>query len=379
MNKHFEMSYKMRNITILLVALLITAYFSILFIKGFSITAGESNYTEIVDIPQNDTSFGGIFSHQKPNDSLPHYRYRIIEDSFKLLQKAIEDENKSKFFTGKSIGRFGLYSMHKSNKIKYSSFHLSTTNEFIIATDSIKKFEELQSKIKNQDSIKLLEKRIEEIWRTYTENENKKKLQEEETVRELYYIGLNGYYKEYETKFFIKNDTYNLAYVVWDSLKKKSDGAVRYGHYEQKQIPVRYSEDKGIMFIPISKASYKVLNIIFEIFFVFISFIAVLVYIVLPATFLLSISKGKAFTARNIGLLKLISYSLIVFIGLTLVIPYFLHFLFHNRIPEEFKLVSFRELLFSNLNHLFIAIAVFLIMRAFKKGYKLQQEQDLTV
>lgn len=50
-----------------------------------------------------------------------------------------------------------------------------------------------------------------------------------------------------------------------------------------------------------------------------------------------------------------------------------------HRIPSDFMLPGFGVTIWENLTNLFIGVAIFIIGMAFRKGYQLQQEQDLTI
>ena len=48
-------------------------------------------------------------------------------------------------------------------------------------------------------------------------------------------------------------------------------------------------------------------------------------------------------------------------------------------IPDDFKMESLLQKIADNLVVLIIAVITFIIAKAFKKGYTLQYEQDLTI
>jgi hypothetical protein len=48
-------------------------------------------------------------------------------------------------------------------------------------------------------------------------------------------------------------------------------------------------------------------------------------------------------------------------------------------IPAEFKLREVQFVLWDNFYWILVAVALYVIALAFKRGYQLQQEQDLTV
>src|ERR1035437_748396 len=56
-----------------------------------------------------DTAFGGIFASPYVNDSLPHYRFKLIEDSLNSIKQMQEHADKGLFALGRSIGCIGIY------------------------------------------------------------------------------------------------------------------------------------------------------------------------------------------------------------------------------------------------------------------------------
>ena len=70
---------------------------------------------------------------------------------------------------------------------------------------------------------------------------------------------------------------------------------------------------------------------------------------------------------------------LFVYASLTMLAPYMIKFVFRKLIPEELRLEPFSSRIEANLYLFLIAIALFIIGKAFQKGYNLQEEEDLTV
>jgi hypothetical protein len=60
-------------------------------------------------------------------------------------------------------------------------------------------------------------------------------------------------------------------------------------------------------------------------------------------------------------------------------VPYILRFIFRDLIPQEFMLESFGRVLLSQLSSFVAALGLYMISKAFRRGYKLQQENALTI
>jgi hypothetical protein len=186
-----------------------------------------------------------------------------------------------------------------------------------------------------------------------------------------HYFALNGYTHDENVHFFMENGAFNLAYVKWHAPNK--------GHYERKAIPVRFSQERGSVLFPLTKSQYRwISGLVYALVLLYV-FIAIFCFLGLPAQVLINISRGKPFEPRNIGYLRIMSLALFLQVILSLISPYVLHLFFRNRIPPEFELKPFLPLLFNNTYQVVAALAILLIAKAFQRGYKLQQEQDLTI
>jgi len=131
--------------------------------------------------------------------------------------------------------------------------------------------------------------------------------------------------------------------------------------------------------IPISYKEYKFISTSLSI--LSITFIFLLVYILLglPIQILINISRGKAFIKKNIQMFRQMSVALFIYSLLAIFFPYLLRVLFWKTIPDDFILPRIWESVFNNLYTVLVAVGLFLIGKAFQKGYMLQEEQDLTV
>jgi hypothetical protein len=187
-----------------------------------------------------------------------------------------------------------------------------------------------------------------------------------------YYLKLPGYSLLYPNQFFMIGNRYYITTVQQDPVSKTY-------HYARKQIPVRYSSDQKEVLIPVSPGVYRTLNVVIIVLIFILIIVSIYVLLGLPIQLLINISKGNAFTLKNIRILRLIAITLFSLTTLNIVAPYLLRLLFSRYVPEEFHLEPFLTVLGNKLNGLFLSVAVFIISMAFKRGYDLQKEQELTV
>jgi hypothetical protein len=187
-----------------------------------------------------------------------------------------------------------------------------------------------------------------------------------------YYLKLPGYSLLYPNQFFMIGNRYYITTVQQDPVSKTY-------HYARRQIPVRYSSDQKEVLIPVSPGVYRTLNVVMIVLIFILIIVSIYVLLGLPIQLLINISKGNAFTLKNIRILRLIAITLFSLTTLNIVAPYLLRLLFSRYVPEEFHLEPFWNVFGNKLTGLFLSVAVFIISMAFKRGYDLQQEQELTV
>ena len=169
-------------------------------------------------------------------------------------------------------------------------------------------------------------------------------------------------------------------------LDNKFNAYYRDGNYYLKHkisnrvepIKVAYLAETKSILIPISEKAYNIAWIGFLAIIVPASIGLLYILLGLPINILISISRGKVFTKVNIIDLHLVAYSLLGFAFAQMLMPYIIKLFLAGRIPATFS-ISFTELLSSEVTDFIIGFIILVIARAFAKGYKLQQEQDLTI
>jgi hypothetical protein len=189
-----------------------------------------------------------------------------------------------------------------------------------------------------------------------------------------YYLQLPQYKLEQNSSFFISNNSWYIKYVVWDFISK--DQKSRHGHVAKKQVRFRFSKDEKALLIPITKTAFNILKPL--VMLIGIAFLIIMLYLVigLPARVLINISKGEPFCESNIRDLY--------FLGVAIMSLPFFNLLGKGLLYLSFKKYMVPEVQFDfDLSSFFswiVAGAVVLIVAsAFNKGYKLQEEQALTI
>ena len=363
-----------------LIASCFTLYFYSFSSSRSSFSTGPFPMDWSFTMPEEDTAFGGLFFHPYVDDSLPHYQYQRLQDSFMQKKQAIELNNRS-IGGGKEFGAIGIYEIKKDWKASLSRNIDNDDPLLKLMHDSLTSLGEDMLVIQNKDSLSAIEKlQGEVLWRINVRS-NEIIKREEQTDENMYYFALNGYsFKDHNTKFFIdNNNSYNLAYVVWDSVERRTFDSTKVGHYERKQIAVRYSTDDKRILVPITKSRYNFYNTAVDLFTYIFIFLFFYFFVGLPLQIIVNISKGEPFHKKNIYRFKLMAWALFIYTLLALIIPYVLKFIYRDVIPSEFVLDPFIYHLQSRVYLFLIAIGLFVVGKAFERGHRIQKENALTI
>lgn len=185
-----------------------------------------------------------------------------------------------------------------------------------------------------------------------------------------YFIRLNGYTLKNDAWFFIDKGKYYIRhYPVWNT---------------PKEIEVRYSAGyvnlpwDSALLIPISRKTYDIMKVLVIVLLVGVLLFSLYITIVLPVRILYSIATGKPFTKGNIQRLHIIGWVLLGFALLPSLISILIELVLSRKIPNEIY-YPFIQSIFDNRAILIAGLIVLLLATAFKRGYQLQKEQDLTI
>jgi len=335
----------------------------------------ESIITEIYPAYDDDTAFGGVFANPAPvNDSLPHYLYQHLADSLKQLIKERQLENNVVSMEGGwgfgSVGMYTLQTPITSLAEKLREKHLTDRLDSltIAATHKI-------ATLTNEDSIKRIKDQLHDTTAYFNRLLNQRV---PISPDHLHYLSLQGYSLPERTKFFVQNGTYNLAYLKVDSVKKWRNVTRRYCHYERKQIPVRYSAENKMLFIPVSTKLYKVLSIAGPVVSCFL-IVAGYFFLAFSLQILINISRGNAFDDKNVRRLNIMALILLIVTVGSILLPYIFRLCFSKMIPNDFIFPGIWSKVSDKTGAFIVVVVIFITGKAFQKGNKLQKEQDLTI
>ncbi|HEX6426173.1 MAG TPA: hypothetical protein VF008_00755, partial [Niastella sp.] len=312
------------SILALVIAGLITVYFS--FMMWTAEPASDNfHYTttyRLIQLPEGDTAFGGIFSSFRINDSLPHYAYQLIADSLKKINDERQQENGSMDAQGNTLGPLGVYDFPVWKK---QDWNRSISKQYIAQLDSVTNLAYKKiAATTNKDSIQKIKDQLRDTSAYYNSLISQETAAGDTATDHFYYFGLHGYVLNKDAKFFIQNGTYNLAYIKLDTIIKNKTGSSEEGHYERKQIPVRYATEKKRLLIPVSRQQYNVLNIVVGVVSISLIFAALYFFLGLPILILISISKGRAFDDMNIRRFSIMARLMLAVALINVVLPYVL-------------------------------------------------------
>jgi hypothetical protein len=378
---------KRLSIIAIIIAAVVTLYF-LIGILTFSISsesyshsqATESSSWNMPDSSENVSSFGGIFLYNQASDSMPHYKYQRIEDSIKGKKQELNNQNNSVEANFQGFQNIGIAAIAKQSSWTQLYKQIDSLPALKKLQDSSRAIMLGANTMHNDDSASLTLARANEISerRSALLTRLMDSARKEHAKDQLYFLGIGNFSLDNESRFFIQNGTYHLAYLSWDTVR--TNGRVRVvGHYTSKPLQVRYAADNKRLLIPISKGLHDFLAVVNLVFLSLFMFVCVYIFVGLPVHLLVTISRGRAFTEKNISAFRVMSTALFIISICSIIYPYVFRWWYRNIIPADFSLPSPASAIWDNAWPLLIALILFVIGKAFKKGYRLQQENELTV
>lgn len=162
-----------------------------------------------------------------------------------------------------------------------------------------------------------------------------------------------------------------LFYSNGKNYLRKKDGSTT-------ESNVGYLPDLKSILFPISDSTYTFGIVVMVVLLSIVGFTLLYAWLALPINVLVNISRGKMFVHSNIRDLFLIAFTLLGYALLQAIMPFITFLILKKSLPDGFY-ISLQDQLSANWKIGVIGIIVLIIAFAFKKGYKLQQEQDLTI
>lgn len=323
-NTFYDVDMKRKPLIILsisIIAVLIFWIIEVLFFVG-DLSFKSSNPAVVVEtksvaFPQHsDTAFGGIFNSNQFDENLPYKVYKAKVDSAKSVEDSLS----------------GLRWSY--NGVSYSGIGLYRARDYV--------YGKIEGKSADRGC----------------------------------FIRFDNYGLDPLSKVFYNNGTCNLVFPIYG---KKVEGHTK-GYYSTKVLPFRYIKEKKQILFSISKNTYSILQAIFVLAGSITFVLSIFSCFLLPIILVLSISNRLYFVQKNLNILKRIAVFGFIVFGLGYICPAIVKLIIRINVPKEFfyqPSTTFDVFGFlASFFYPFIAMALYI---AFKRGYKLQQEQDLTV
>lgn len=201
-----------------------------------------------------------------------------------------------------------------------------------------------------------------------------------------YYIGLEGYYLKSDHSTFRRDDTTFLRYPVItkrDTIRKLIDG-----HFEIKPLLVDVQDlpekidnplnQKRELLIKVSKQQYKWYLIIFSPIAI-LTFLLFLWGVILQSIRVVEdIANQAAFRKKTYKKLYITTISLWGIVLIKIIMSYSLAAYFSSYIDKAFYL-RFFDFISESISYIIGGFITFCLAYAFRKGYQLQQDQNLTI
>ncbi|HMR90737.1 MAG TPA: DUF2975 domain-containing protein [Chitinophagaceae bacterium] len=197
----------------------------------------------------------------------------------------------------------------------------------------------------------------------------KKIIPDKESLTDKYYFVLDGYFLRQDDtalQFFEKRNFYVPAESLSDN------DAIRFA-----MIPGK-ADEAGKVLIPVSHSTYRWLRISLLITGILLAVFLFYIIYIRPIIVLQNISAGHAFAKVNHSYLFWAGCSLIILTAIMPILSWITFLAIKNKLPPDINYdlaISF----FKYKIPLIIGIALLVLSNAFKKGYKLQQEHDMTI
>jgi hypothetical protein len=197
-----------------------------------------------------------------------------------------------------------------------------------------------------------------------------------------YFMALPGYRLQPGTDFCMNDGKHYLKIIEADSLNHTDKTT-----FSTKNIDVRFQKklvadiagtQPGYVFIPLTEKRFKTVRSFF-----FALHVILLLYfgwsvIFLSLKVLYSITRGKAFSEKNSKHLGIIGWSLIGFALAPLIPAFIFDQVYRNTIPGEIAFF-FTDIAFESPGLLLAGLISLLLQRAFSKGYLIQTHNELAI
>lgn len=202
----------------------------------------------------------------------------------------------------------------------------------------------------------------------------------EKSTRSKYFLSFNGFILKKNTGFRIEGNEYILDRYADE---KKSSSLSTGTTTEEKKIGVRLAVPgpglSGLtLLVPVSPVLYRVSQSVMYVLLIILVILGLWIFVHSPVVILVNIANGKAFVPQNVKHLKRIGWGILISVLVIILLPWLISLVLSSKIPGEIYYPVWPALL-NYRWHIFLGFAILMAARAFKQGYQLQQEQNLTI
>ncbi|GAB3911305.1 hypothetical protein GCM10028826_20980 [Mucilaginibacter boryungensis] len=203
--------------------------------------------------------------------------------------------------------------------------------------------------------------------------------------KKQYYITLPGWLLKQDanhdwyidsTRFYVEKEQSYVRKPVVDRAKKTGRDWYYKTHFMNTPVKFRYNREKNCVMIPVTKLTKQICSyIIFGLGVLFV--VCWFALIIEFVKFVISLSKGLAFTEINITRLLIIALGLIAIPVMDFLLTLIMRLIFSSYLTNDVKL---NAAVYSNSWQTLCGGIVFLMLfKAFKQGKALKEENELTV
>lgn len=194
-----------------------------------------------------------------------------------------------------------------------------------------------------------------------------------------YYLALSGYRMSNTSRVVANGDTFILKYVKEDSVRKNH----HYGHYETKEIPVRYVKADpfarplaaGYVLVPVSIAVYSILNITIMMIAIALALVGLYYGILRPLAVIANVSKGRMFGRQNTRNLRVAGRLFMAIAIAPLLFQMIFYFAIATKLPPEISL-AFPQIFLQGRTFFVVAFIMLVLTKAFERGHKLENQNS---
>lgn len=196
--------------------------------------------------------------------------------------------------------------------------------------------------------------------------------------QEKYFLNVFGYFMRDMFDYYTIHGKNFIEYDIWT---KEDKNGTKFGELKTAEINLKIEQQSSREWqvgFPLSRSQYYFVRFIVFVLAFIMGILFTCVELFLSLKFLFLIANGKAFTEQGIKCLNIIAAVLIFSAIIQTLIRLGFHLYFKSQVPYPLTFYYYDDIM-SGWGLLMAGLIVLLFAKAFRHGYELQEEQDLTV